>query len=1567
MSNSLISLMNRSVLSLTRLLLLSCCLCGFLFPHPSCAEEPDKIQYISEQNNSLHGQLVPDPSPGTVPVADNPLIGFLVDGRSRQFSLSSAADGSASFSATISGLTEGRHAALLKSDNLDGTIKDSAQLLFIYDITPPTLELVFPGATEIAEHMLSFLVEFSDEGSGIASQLVDIDVTVTINGIPAAIDAVEQNDKRFLLIDYDGRTRGAGAVEYRLFVSLKDRAGNEATLEQNFTTEEPYEEKTTEEQTCTTPGNAEFTFDTTTRMDLSFPLTSRLSPLLFSREKMADIVEISIKTDEELDPGILDAVTITADNPHLDLKRLPASGGQVVRYEVRQQDVVSSLDGLSYLTVDYPRLLSVEYEWECSADGRRMEPSLGDVTVSAEHDSFRVPVGLYWRNSRSSETASVQDPDGSFFLEYRTWTEPNSRLLNTAASYLSFQNSAYFFDQQEGTFISRAPVEKEGVYAFQVTLASNSGTWAATGRPVGQEEHEMLFDLGGPVIERFEYNRESGHLEADFSDLGTPLEDLHITLGIDGFGRRDFEIEQNEDGTGRLISPFTLPPSVTTAHLSITDRAQNTVEKSCQIFGIPPEKPADDTFSVSDYSLKEKEPDRDDDSSRGRDTVLSSLSGGLSVVRTCPVEKIIAVSDYVITDKVNLTSRKTTKYYPYRSYRASGGRGGNLLHYTTTELQTVMIEVFNPASGEKELVSASSIAGKDKRYEVYSFEYCRNVIEDVLAPEIRSIVFNPADNSLSATISDHGRPASLVNTGLSVGVGVPPDYGLPVAVEHDYTAEQEPLISVSPSLSAPGMPGYSVKQRIISSLEVSALDDDFRNSSSARSRSSNGLTSSSLAEFLSAADAFIAHTEKEADSAPPAFTDGHGLSGTMSAIIPVPPLVIGEQYDLTLSARDPAGNVSSETLMLTIPRSPPTVTLELLNTDGVSSLAGNGGGRSATHLRAAAVDESGLDLARTHLDLDAVRLAPLSSLGSGGLGNPPRNPYAQSFNDILTGDSRKHRFNEYVAHYSALLEEGGHSARFTATDILGLSAEQQLDFTIAYLPRITNFAAKPKVIQDIGGPAFTAMIFDYGADLEPDGISFFIDGTEVEKSRLYYDPASGYFAVSGPFIYENGYHSAQIVARDNNDHQVSETLRFTVAGGISGIDGSADLRLETITIWELEQTNNDGQANPGELVRLFPALFNSGPVPLENCTAELSAEDSRIVVQTNEIRAGPLEASVPTTLLRGFDVQIGDDILDATISDPYETHFRLDVSCDDDSWELDFSLPVYRPSLPVDIDSQVSIELAPAARTTSEADITLRGTVVSSSSFVDSLTMRVNGIFVDDIYLDRATGAFEALVPLEPGSNIIDIEASDRSGATGYRTIFVNCRSSLSVTIDSLPSSTAEALLEVSGSVESSASLVDRVVLTLNGLEQPLTWQARQNRFEARITLEPGRNTIAVEAWDEAGGQGRAVEYVWFESVVSIVPPSITITSPGPGTSTNCGPVILNGNFDPGSSSVDQITATTAPASFGCQPVIISGSTFSVECGVDAFPGDGFYSVELRTSDGDTATDTVLVEMLGCN
>ena len=136
MKNDLTRLITRSSLSSIGWLFLSFFLCCFFSIQLCFAEAVEKIQYVSGHKNHVDGVLVPDPSPGTVPVVDNPLIDFQIDGRTSQFSLSESANGTASFSSTISAIEEGKHSALLRSNNPDNSFKDSKQVLFIYDVTP---------------------------------------------------------------------------------------------------------------------------------------------------------------------------------------------------------------------------------------------------------------------------------------------------------------------------------------------------------------------------------------------------------------------------------------------------------------------------------------------------------------------------------------------------------------------------------------------------------------------------------------------------------------------------------------------------------------------------------------------------------------------------------------------------------------------------------------------------------------------------------------------------------------------------------------------------------------------------------------------------------------------------------------------------------------------------------------------------------------------------------------------------------------------------------------------------------------------------------------------------------------------------------------------------------------------------------------------------------------------------------------------------------------------------------------------------------------------------------------
>ncbi len=222
---------------------------------------------------------------------------------------------------------------------------------------------------------------------------------------------------------------------------------------------------------------------------------------------------------------------------------------------------------------------------------------------------------------------------------------------------------------------------------------------------------------------------------------------------------------------------------------------------------------------------------------------------------------------------------------------------------------------------------------------------------------------------------------------------------------------------------------------------------------------------------------------------------------------------------------------------------------------------------------------------------------------------------------------------------------------------------------------------------------------------------------------------------------------------------------------------------------------------------------------------------------------------------------------------------------------------------------------------------------------------------------------FEARVVLEPGNNTIVVEAWDEAGSYGSVSEMISFGSSMSVLLDPLPPATSEATITVAGTVKASAA-VDQVQLLVNGAAQTADYNRSTQRFSATVSLAVGGNSISAQATSSDGQTASDRAYV--TRTVLFDPPSINIVSPGAGATAVCDPITINGTFDPGSSTVEQILVTIDPSFLSCSPVVIGDGSFSVECDVDMSPGDSIYSVELRTTDGGTAADTVLVRTEGC-
>ncbi len=1457
--------------------LLCIILCQMIISAPVYPDDIETIRYIGEDDTSVSAILAPDPAPGVVPTSKNNLVIFSVDGKPTAVSLKGSGQGNAAVATQLSSLSEGRHTATLRTLKPDRSNKDSKQLLFIYDTTPPELTLIYPESPSISKYNSSFIVEIADEGSGFPALRQDMEVTATVNSVEAHVTSAREHNKRYLIIDDLGSQITMHSNAYNLKVTLKDRAGNEATLTKHFITPDFHTKSHKTAVVCLTSNrHYDLVHTFTNRQDFTFPISSLHRTLIFNKPGQTDTLKILAKFKEHgLSSKVMKAISLESDHPALTVRRISTTGSSTT-FAVTQTAAVNINENLTFLRVEFPRFLFKDYKWECMKNSGNIEISFDHFSVSAERDSFKIPVYMFAEDINHAEVNFGPDPDGSFYINYLAWTDSDYAPLDTVASYLTLGSSNYFFNPFGEKIRARIPIEKEGSYTFEATLACNQCVWDndADSPHLKHENYEMLVNMGSPQIKSFHYNITDKTLEAVFTDIGTPMDELRLELSISRFGSRDFTLQKTATGDIRLTSPFPEPLAIVEASLVITDLVNNRARATCTIYGEPPEPshPEDQgNRVVTDFHLKPKTPEenrpfllnRPNVSSRGS-KVVSDRTDGLSVYRNC-------LNGWIVADGfmepqpgfANMASEEDIRKH-HDSLKATYHRDS----FWGTTFYTALVWNDDQSGYRNKMFYQDSrtwppYTSVRKTWD-YSFETCDHEIRDTRPPTIRNISFDPAEGRLTATIGDHGMPASHIQTEVCVFSGVPaPDTRTCRDLQgHDFTPDPSPSIIPDVYQKAPGGSEYISKNTILTTLKVNSQP-----ASAAQKAQFTPVIGPYLTFLRDYTDA-LRSKEKRQVGLP-----GHGLSGRLEAQLDLPPLQHSEVFHIVISATDRSGNKGYETLSLTIPRKPPHVSLELVKKGDSAAFTSINGTAANTHLLARAFDESALDLSpdRTFVRVDSHKLTPISQHGSGWVPYNPDRPDAYWFENFYGYNPGHNNSDGYTGHYGAMLEEGQHSALFRATDTVGLSAETSLDFSIQYPPQIFDFQIKSKAVQEMGGPAFTAMIIDRGNDLEQSDIDFSIDSIEVAADKLYYDPPSGYFSVSGPLGIAEGYHTATVTATDRAGHQASETLRFGIAEEIMPHGDEAGLDLKRLNIWEIGNQNNDGYANPGETVRLFPTIYNHSFQSLDQCTGVLTAADTRITVETGSRKLDPLAARTTTTLLSGFDVRIGEDMLDTTVSDPYLTHLRLDVSCGEDQWELPFTLPIYRPTVPTDIASAVTITLEPTPRTTTEPEVHLKGKALSSASYMQDLVIRVNGVEIKPRWFDTRSGEFDTVVPVRHGANLIEIEASDRSGAVGYKSVFINCTSELKVTIDRLPAVTTEQELKITGTVTSSASAVDRVTMSLNGADTPVRWDRNSGRFEARITLAAGQNMILVEAWDEAGAYGRDTARLALQSDITVI------------------------------------------------------------------------------------------------
>ncbi|MGM0665589.1 MAG: hypothetical protein ACQET7_15595, partial [Thermodesulfobacteriota bacterium] len=456
-----------------------------------------------------------------------------------------------------------------------------------------------------------------------------------------------------------------------------------------------------------------------------------------------------------------------------------------------------------------------------------------------------------------------------------------------------------------------------------------------------------------------------------------------------------------------------------------------------------------------------------------------------------------------------------------------------------------------------------------------------------------------------------------------------------------------------------------------------------------------------------------------------------------------------EIFNVYISATDAAGNRTSKRLEVTAPIRPPDVSVEILKRGPVAYPWGT------------CYDRSGIDHRKTEGWVDGRRV----TLVGAHYGQRPSSDHVE---------------------FGPVTDEGPHMARLKVTDFAGLSSEASAAFEVSYPPKIENFRHLPTALQNAGGPAFSAFIHDSGNDLYLEGIDLVVDGKPIDRSRLFFDQRTGYFAADGPLDLSPGMHLARLTARDAHGNSDEAFLRFVPGERIHvHQEDRGGLSIDEVILWELQNHNGDGRANPGETVRLFVGLINNGYAGLTDVRGRLRSGEPGIVVEQDEVVFGDLERGRTLTPIHGFDIRINEDFLDRTFSDPYDARFTLEaIDGSGRAWTLDFNVPVYRPTIPFDVPraspdsgdlpiSEVIVNLNPLPPNTSEPTIEVSGTAVSTASIIDEVVIRVNGTPHTAVW-NPMDGSLAVFVGLAVGDNLVEAQAVDRTGAVGSDMGFVH-------------------------------------------------------------------------------------------------------------------------------------------------------------------------------------------------
>ncbi len=678
-----------------------------------------------------------------------------------------------------------------------------------------------------------------------------------------------------------------------------------------------------------------------------------------------------------------------------------------------------------------------------------------------------------------------------------------------------------------------------------------------------------------------------------------------------------------------------------------------------------------------------------------------------------------------------------------------------------------------------------------------------------------------------------------------------------------------------------------------------------------------------------------------------------------------------ESLNVWLQVSDSGKNSASESRQISMPSAPPEIDLREWQVPDMNQTVG---------LFADVWDSSGIDEPLTRLSLDGTPCAAVYLYGGFGL--------------------RAEKYGEKATWYCRVqTTEGIHEFSATAVDTFGLRSTASLSFGQAYPPLIQDLKILTADPTRNGITVFSALVTDTGLDLDASGLEFRVDGKRIEQDKLFYDPVTGVFSVDGPINVERGFHRAQLIATDRGGNSVAEFLSFAYAGSGFEPQIAGDLVLNQVYLWELQNSNGDGLANPGELIRLFFSFTNTGSSSLEDLQFRVIIDDQRIEIEKPLFSHPRLLAHQQFTVPEGIDLRIAADLLSSEGLESKTIPLIIEVTDNQGAhWDLDGEFTVYQERA-VFAASQVGADAEPTITFITPTDgqvfdfgslipalatINLQGRFTTGAASLDSFEIEIaddNGavVFSGTPSL-LGNGLFALNVQLAAGRYETSAEVRNQQGDTALESLVFE------LNIDPPPNQLPLALItsHIDGAVVDFGVISPAVAnLVVQGTFDPVDSPLQQLLFVAvnedgdllffgaPEILAPGFFQATIPVTDEDAGElemGILLETEDGDSVDQIISinlllerppnvlPQVAVTSPVSGEIIRFDTpfvfsheITILGTFDVGDSVLDEIIIPINSAQANVQiltptlwqaTITLPSGTFSIE-------------PEIRTVDGD--------------